>query len=241
VESQQERVLVQLRDLIIKGEFAPGARMTEIGLAERLEASRTPVRLALTRLEQEGLVELSTSGGYVIRRFTALEIAEAIAVRGVLEGMAARLLAEHGLPRQLSLSLRECLQEGDRVLARGELDYDMEAGYGRVNTHFHQLVVQGSGNGALIRAIELNNRLPFAAPSAMLPMQPALNEGRQLLWFTHRQHHNLVEAMESGAGTRAQAIAEEHVQVAQANLRSAMENPEGRPDWASALRLISGA
>jgi GntR family transcriptional regulator, vanillate catabolism transcriptional regulator len=72
--------LVHLRDLILKGEFAPGERLAEVTLAERLQASRTPVRLALTTLEQEGLVEPSPAGGYVMRRITATEIADAIAV-----------------------------------------------------------------------------------------------------------------------------------------------------------------
>lgn len=56
MDSQQSRVLVQLRDMILKGEFVPGERLAEIPLAEKLEASRTPVRLALASLEHEGLI-----------------------------------------------------------------------------------------------------------------------------------------------------------------------------------------
>src|SRR5437667_10413158 len=70
MESQQSRVLVQLRDLILKGEFAPGERLAELTLAEKLGASRTPVRLALASLEQEGLVEPSPARGYVMRQST---------------------------------------------------------------------------------------------------------------------------------------------------------------------------
>ena len=57
MDSQQSRVLVQLRDMILKGEFVPGERLAEIPLAEKLEASRTPVRLALASLDHEGLTE----------------------------------------------------------------------------------------------------------------------------------------------------------------------------------------
>jgi GntR family transcriptional regulator of vanillate catabolism len=70
MSSQQSRVLVQLRDLILKGGFAPGERLAEIPLAERLGVSRTPVRLALGSLEYEGLIEPSLGGGYQMRRFT---------------------------------------------------------------------------------------------------------------------------------------------------------------------------
>src|SRR5688500_12134333 len=122
-DSQQARVLVQLRDLILKGGFAPGERLAEIHLAEKLGASRTPVRLALGALEREGLVSASDSGGYFMRRFTPKEIQDAIDVRGHLEGMAARLLAEHGAPRPLLLSLRECVSDGDALFAGPNLDY----------------------------------------------------------------------------------------------------------------------
>lgn len=241
MESQQERVLVYLRDLILKGEFAPGERLAEVALAERLKASRTPVRLALTTLEQEGLVEPSASGGYVMRRITATEIADAIAVRGHLEGMAARLVAEHGVPRQLANALNECLRTGDRLLAKQELTLDDYAVYTDMNNRFHQLVVEASGNAALIRAIEVNNRLPFAAASAMLPMQSALEEGRNWLFMAHQQHHSLVQAMEKGEGTRAQALASEHVQIAQRNLTYALESPELCQKLAPALQLVADA
>src|ERR1700757_3128087 len=90
MDSQQSRVLVQLRDLILKGEFMPGERLAEIPLAEKLGASRTPVRLALAGLEHEGLIEQSPGGGYQMRRITSREIADAIRVRGLVEGFAAR-------------------------------------------------------------------------------------------------------------------------------------------------------
>lgn len=239
--SQQIRVLVQLRDLILKGEYAPGERLAEIPIAEKLGASRTPVRLALTSLEQEGLVEPSPTGGYVIRRFTPREIADAIAVRGHLEGMAARLVAEHGVPRQLSLRLHDCLREGDRVLDKSTLDYDDYAAYIEMNDRFHQLIVDGAGNAALARAIELNNRLPFAAPSATLPMQSSTEEGHEWLRLAHRQHHSLVYAMEHGEGTRAQALAEEHVQIARMNMDYALERPEASVKLIPAIKLVTDA
>jgi len=241
MESLQERVLVHLRDLILKGEFASGERLGEVALAERLNASRTPVRLALATLEQEGLVEPSTSGGYVMRRITATEISDAIAVRGHLEGMAARLVAEHGVSRQLSNALHECLRAGDRALEKMELELDDYASYTDMNTRFHHLIMEGSGNSALIRAIEMNNRLPFAAASAMLPMQSKITEGRQFLFLAHRQHHSLVQAMEKGEGARAQALATEHVNIAQTNLVYALERPEASIKMAPAFRLVAEA
>jgi GntR family transcriptional regulator of vanillate catabolism len=239
--SQQARVLVQLRDLILKGEFAPGERLAEIPIAQKLGASRTPVRLAFTSLEQEGLVEPSPTGGYLIKRFTSQEIADAIAVRGHLEGMAARLIAEHGLTRQLLQRLQDCLQEGDRVLSRHSLDYDESAGYIEMNDRFHRLIVDGAGNAALARAIDLNNGLPFAAPSATLPMQQTSGEeGHEWLRHAHRQHHSLVQAMEHREGTRAQWLAEEHDQIARMNMAFALERPEALK-LMPAIKLVTDA
>jgi GntR family transcriptional regulator, vanillate catabolism transcriptional regulator len=155
--------------------------------------------------------------------------------------MAARLVAEHGVPRQLSNLLNECLRAGDRLLAKSELNLDDYAAYTDMNNRFHQLIVEGSGNAALIRAVEMNNRLPFAAASAMLPMQSAIEESRQWLLMAHHQHHSLVRAMERGEGTRAQALAAEHVQIAQTNLTYALERPELCRKLAPALQLVADA
>jgi GntR family transcriptional regulator of vanillate catabolism len=241
-ETQQDRVLLQLRDLILKGEFEPGVRLAEVPLSEKLGASRTPVRLALATLEQEGLIEQSAGGGYMMRRFTHREILDAISVRGHLEAMAARLVAEHGVPRQLSIDLHECLRIGDRVLSKkSALDFDDYAGYTQMNTRFHQLIIDGAGNAALARAIEVINRLPFAPASAMLPMQSSIDEGFEWLRLAHRQHHNLVYAMEHGESMRAHALAEEHVQIAKMNMEIALERPESSMKVMPAIRLIAGS
>src|SRR5215813_11895884 len=91
--SQTGRTLLTLRELVLRGEFAPGERLLELSLVSRLGVSRTPIRLALDRLAHEGLLEPSPSGGFVVRQFTIEEVWDAIETRGVLEGMAARLAA----------------------------------------------------------------------------------------------------------------------------------------------------
>lgn len=239
MQSQQSRVLVQLRDLILKGEFAPGERLAEIPIAERLEASRTPVRLAFATLEQEGLVQSSPSGGYVMRAFTRKEIDDAIAVRGVLEGMAARLVAENGLTRQMHEDMSECLRLGDEALAQPELTIDAYADYVEMNNRFHELLLKFADNAALTRAIELNNRLPFAAASATLPMHSSTGDGRQWLLITHNQHRSILHAIERREGTRAQSLAMEHVEVARMNLRHAYETADESRGLMPALRLLA--
>jgi len=235
-----EKVLMQLRDLILRGELVPGSRLGEQHLAELLHASRTPVRAALVSLEQEGLVEANGTVGYVVRRFTAQEVADAIAVRGHLEGMAARLVAEHGLSRQLAGDLRACLADGDSVCASNSLAMEDYAGYAAMNDRFHALLIEACGNRALQRAIALNNKLPFAPASALLPMQGSFALDRDSMIYAHRQHHMLFDALERGEGARAQALAVEHVEVAQFNLRQALEHRDESEQALPAIKLVMG-
>ncbi len=238
--SLQETVLMQLRDLILRGEFGPGQRLAEQQLAERLGASRTPVRAALAVLEQECLVQVNDTGGYLVRQFTAREVMDAIAVRGHLEGMAARLVAEHGIPRRLQQELQDCLDDGDRLLAANPLNMDSYAAYAAMNDRFHALLLAASGNSALQRAVALNDRLPFAPASAMLPMQGAVALDRDWMLYAHRQHHMLFDALKRGEGTRAQALATEHTEVAQVNMRMALESRGESERLLPAIRLVVG-
>jgi len=236
----QETVLIQLRDLILRGEFEPGQRLAEQQLAERLGASRTPVRAALVTLEQEGLVEANDTGKFLVRQFTPREVADAIAVRGHLEGMAARLVAEHGVSRQLQAELQACLDEGDLALAANPLDFESYAAYAVVNDRFHALVLEASGNRALQRAVALNDKLPFAPASAMLPMQGTVALDRDWMLYAHRQHHMLFAALKAGEGARAQALAIEHTEVAQMNMRMALERRAETERVLPAIRLVVG-
>src|SRR5690348_7071066 len=90
--TQTGRTLLTLRQMLFRGEFRPGERLSELPLVARLRVSRTPLRLALERLAQEGLLEPSPSGGFVVREFTVTDIWDAIELRGVLEGTGARLV-----------------------------------------------------------------------------------------------------------------------------------------------------
>ncbi|MDR1967350.1 MAG: GntR family transcriptional regulator [Burkholderiaceae bacterium] len=241
MDSQQSRVLVRLRDMILKGVFVPGERLAEIPLAEKLGASRTPVRLALASLEHEGLIEPSPGGGYQMRRFTSRQIADAIRVRGVIEGFAARLLAEDGAPRQLIRELRDCLADGDKAVDKAAMEMDDYAAYVEMNDRFHRLIMDGCGNAALQRVMELIDSQPFASPSAMLPMQSSMQaEGHQWMRHAHRTHHAIVQAIERGQGARAQALGEEHVEIARMNLDHALERPELAAELMPGIRLVSG-
>ena len=106
-KTQITRALLSLREQILSGEFSPGERMSELPLVDRLGVSRTPLRLALAALEHEGLLQRLPGGGYAVREFTQAEIADAIEIRGVLEGTAARFAAERGTTVRQMRTLKE--------------------------------------------------------------------------------------------------------------------------------------
>src|SRR5262245_9886481 len=124
MSAQVQQILAELREMILNGRLRPGERLAEIPLAERLEVSRTPVRHALALLDAEGLVRSAGARGYEVRRFKVPEILDAIDVRGVLEGLAARLVARNGVTRQLRSTLDGCLAEGQTVLDQASIDSD---------------------------------------------------------------------------------------------------------------------
>lgn len=92
----REQVQAQLREAIIDGRLAPGARLIERELIDMLGVSRTVVREALRQLQAEGLVGEDARKGMIVRALTLAEAQDLYAIRAVLEGLAARLFVQHG-------------------------------------------------------------------------------------------------------------------------------------------------
>jgi GntR family transcriptional regulator of vanillate catabolism len=100
MDKQHTRAVLQIREMILRGELMPGQRVPEAGLADVLGISRTPVRQALPVLAQGGLLTAHDRRGYVVRSFTQAEIHDAIELRGMLEGFAARKIIERGASQE---------------------------------------------------------------------------------------------------------------------------------------------
>src|SRR3954462_3693899 len=92
--SQTGRATLVLREMLLEGHFQPGERIREVPLAAELGVSRIPLRLVLERLAHEGLLVVRPTRGFVVQKFSTADISDAIELRGLLEGMAARLAAE---------------------------------------------------------------------------------------------------------------------------------------------------
>jgi GntR family transcriptional regulator of vanillate catabolism len=232
--SQTLKAVLKLRDLIVSGELAPGQRVSELQMVERLEVSRTPVRAALMRLEQENLVEALPGGGYAVRSFAEPEIIVAIEMRGTLEGLAARLAAEQGVSAGQLAAARDILDGIDRLVRPFEPGIDLEA-YVGLNARFHALLTEMAGSRALAGEIERVAAMPFASPSALVPLEAGSPATHHVLTIAQDQHRQVIEAIAARQGTRAEAIMREHARNAQRNLRRALASGRRLVDLAGGL------
>ncbi len=217
--SQTDRVVLALRELVLQGAFAPEARLKEVDLAARLRASRTPIRHALVRLAHEGLLEAVPTGGFRVRRFTLDDVWDAIELRGVLEGMAARLAAERlSNPADLEALRRH----QDAMEPMHPFEPASFAIYLEINEQFHREIWRLSRSRMLEQTIDGVVHLPFAAPGALVFSEAESVESRRTFEIAQAHHRGLVEAIADRAGTRAEALAREHATIARMNLRRAL-------------------
>ena len=216
--NQQTRVTVQLREMILNGEFRPGERITETNLAKSLGASRTPVRYALSILEQEGLVTSVPNRGYRVERFSMRDISNAIDLRGTLEGMAARIVAEQGIDADMSQEIQQCLNDGDRIFDKNDLDETDIVDYSNMNARFHDILIKAADNRPLTNALRLNDKVPFAGASALALSINNPEIVKKLLQQAHAQHHVIFEAITNGEGMRVEALMREHALVTKKSL-----------------------
>lgn len=221
--TQTVRAAMTLRDMIIGGQLEADQRYTETQLATMLSMSRTPIRAALQRLTDEGLLSPVPAGGYVMRQFLPSEIAEAIELRGTLEGLCVRLLAERGLDRDRTQAIAAI---SDRIAAllgkEGFTRADLPA-YERLNAELHQGLVDATESSLLIQEIARANSRPFASASALVGMYEGDHAARSHLLIGQDHHRIVIEAIRTRQGARAEAIMREHARLSQHNLSRAMQ------------------
>lgn len=210
-----EKAIIGLRGLILSGEYDAGSRLPEVALSERLEISRTPLRQAMDRLVAEGLLVRIASGGCRVARFDLDDVNDAIELRGVIEGTAARLAAERGADPALTAEAKEVLAGIDAAVAdASHVDFDS---YVHLNARFHALLARMPGSALIEREVERICRLPLASPNAFLRGQEVIPDFIASLTRAQGQHRAILEAIEAREGARAEALAREHARLARQN------------------------
>jgi GntR family transcriptional regulator of vanillate catabolism len=234
--SQRSQLVLKLREMILTGKFQPGERLAELRVAADLGVSRTPVRSALEVLAREGLVSPAPNlRGFLVREVTPREILDATELRGVLEGVAARKVAEQGLSAKDRATLEACIARTAAIFENGELDAHGGDVWAENNELFHHTIIAASRNGPLLHALKVNDQVPFSGAGAFLEDIEDVEATRRqflILQAAQRDHETILQCLLRGEGARAEALMREHCFLAIENIRlfrSGIEGANGRP------------
>jgi DNA-binding GntR family transcriptional regulator len=203
-----DSVFDQLRTAIIKGQLAPGSKVNEPQLSKQYGISRGPLREAIRRLEGCKLVEIQANVGAKVVSLNLEQAIEIYEIRESLEGLACRLAATRSTPEDC-LNLRQLLAHHEQQIEseNGRLYYQKEG-----DLDFHYLIVQLSGNTRLFNLLcgELYHLLRlYRAQTSSGPSRPEL---------AFKQHHQIVDAIESQDAELAQLLMQRHISGARKTL-----------------------
>ncbi len=235
-KTQVSSAVLQLRDLILDGVFQAHSRLPEVMLAERLGVSRTPLRQAMEQLVHEGILERMETGGCRVARFTSQDIFDAIELRGVLEGTAARLAAERGAAPDLLEETSSVLAELDAAVSGPSVDFDA---YVAFNARYHELVALMSSSRVLQKEVKSVGQRFLSSPSAFLKSQSIIPDFQTSLVVAQAQHRAIYDAIRKREGARAEAVAREHARLARHNLEYVLKDKPNLVEQVPGLSLVA--
>jgi len=201
----KEAVYQRLKENIVRGKIRAGVKLAEIQLAQKLGVSRTPLREAINRLEQDGFVEIIPRRGAFVKKHSLREILESLELREVLEGLAGRLAARHATPDMIR-RMKACF----RGFSKRTVERSISS-YAHQNIRFHNLIIEASQNHKLITSIRnLYDQMD------MVRLHTILLPGRARKSLD--EHWAIIGFIERGQGDRAERELREHI----ADLRPAV-------------------
>lgn len=208
--SLEEMVYLRLEEEILSGELPRGKSLGEIALAKRLGVSRTPIRVALHRLWEDGLVEIQPNKGATVLGINVNDLIDIYKIRERLEGLASSLAAvrisDEGLERLSSL-----VETAERDIEKNDTEHIKD-----MDTVFHSIIYEASGSRFLSRTLsELHKKIKaYRKRSLGVP-------GR--VEKSAREHREIFEAIKAGNAEEADRLTSLHVQRALKNMLSAVE------------------
>jgi DNA-binding GntR family transcriptional regulator len=204
--SAAEFAYATLRGEIMDGLLAPGHRLREQELSERLQISRTPVREALSRLQADGLLVMQPRSGLAVSELDDAGVIELYETREALEATAAQLAARYANPRDIA-AMRS-------ILAAEELAPDDPVQQQRHNRTFHAALLAASHNRFLVKSLQvLHDALALLGPTTLV------RAGRREQ--AQAEHRRILEAIEKRDSATAEAEMRAHVRHG-AEVRQAM-------------------
>ena len=201
----------------MSGQLAPGAKLLEVVLSQRLGVSRTPLRAALHSLASEGLLEYQPNRGYCVRALNPERLIAIFDLRGVLEGLAARLAAEKGMSEANQTIFRDALIRGDSIMSQGVLRASDREPFGEINVQIHQIILNTADDSILDEMLLRCRNTPISSE-------------RNVLWHdfawvrrSHDDHYRLLDAIVLRDGARAEQLMKEHVHAVKLQMKLEIE------------------
>jgi GntR family transcriptional regulator, vanillate catabolism transcriptional regulator len=203
----------ELRKLIISGEIGGGERLTESKAASLLGLSRTPLRIALTILEREGVLEKLDGRGYRVRSINLQTVEHATELRAMLEGLAAGRIAANGPSQAVIRAVESSIAMSEAVVDRPTITKREISTFQESNRLFHDTIIDECGNDYVRDAYEQVRRIPILRPGAFTKRPGQKNILRQRMTVAHSHHAVVWEAIQLGDAIRAENMMREHANV----------------------------
>ncbi|MEZ0050267.1 DNA-binding GntR family transcriptional regulator [Mycobacterium sp. MAA66] len=218
-----EQALMELRQLILTGDLAPGARLGEVELAAQLGVSRTPVREALRTLSSQGLVELLPNKGARVVHWSAADLDEIYVLRAMLESHAARR-ATSRIERNQIAELTGLCEQMEACASRGRTADLVRLS--EFNSRFHSVITEAADSPRLETMLANVVQVPLAVRTFVRYNPEALSRS-----MSH--HRELVAALDAGAPDWAASIMQSHINAA----RTALLTVEALAEDAAVTKL----
>jgi DNA-binding GntR family transcriptional regulator len=209
--SLEEKVYFTLEEEILSGELEKGEALTEQALSLRLGVSRTPVRGALHRLAEDGLVKISANKGAVVLGIDKDDLVDIYNVRKRLEGLASLSAAENITKEELK-ELRDSVELSEFYIAKADTEHVKE-----LDTAFHQMIYKASGNRQLEKILtELHKKIKTYRKLSLTV------SGR--LERSLEEHREILDAIEKGNAQLADELTSRHIERALENVILALDS-----------------
>ena len=208
--SLEQMAFSKIEEEILTGELPRGTSLGEVALAKRLGVSRTPLRSALHRLSEEGLVEIQANKGAKVIGINTSDLVDIYTIRQRLEGLASSLAAKRISKEELR-ELEESVDLAEFYVNRNDTEHIKE-----LDTVFHSIIYKASGSRFLAMTLsELHKKIKaYRKRSLDVP-------GRLL--NTISEHREILEAIKNGEAERADELTSLHIERALKNMLTVYE------------------
>lgn len=211
--SLEEYVYGKLEEDILTGVYRRGEPLTELAISSRFNISRTPVRSAIHRLSEEGLVKLLPNKGAIVTGISKDDIIDIYKIRMRLDGLAAAMAAEKMTDEDIK-KLREAVELSEFYTKKRDVEHQKE-----LDTEFHAMIYNASGSRMLSSILfELHKK---ARLYRKISLAVDVRAEKSIA-----EHKDILEAIEKRDAAAAEKLTQNHVKKALAGILSGLERVE---------------